>query len=165
MADREAAGPNHVALDSHVDAQVKNSSMPIAVVGIGCRFPGDASSPDKLWELLCEGKSALKTMPADRLNIDAFYHPQAERNGSVSNRTHVICSVDSDQPRQFNVKGAHFIEGDIAAFDGPFFSITPSEAKAMDPQQRILLEVTYEALENGKSAKLLTQKALSGSAR
>lgn len=82
--DRDATGSDHVALGSHVDARVKDSSMPIAVVGIGCRFPGGASSPDRLWELLCEGKSALKTIPEDRINVDSFYHPQAERNGSVS---------------------------------------------------------------------------------
>lgn len=94
----ELTDSDHVAMGSDTDAQATDISMPIAVVGIGCRFPGDASSPDKLWEFLCEGKSALKTMPEDRININAFYHPQAERNGSVSNCTRVICVVDPNQP-------------------------------------------------------------------
>lgn len=60
---------------------------------------------------------------------------------------------------QTSVKGGHFINGNIAEFDAPFFSITPSEAKTMDPQQRMLLEVTYEAFENGEG---LTNTCCSG---
>lgn len=82
--DRGAVDGKQVTLDPPAETETEDHSMPIAVVGIGCRFPGDASSPDKLWELLAEGRSALSTMPKDRLNIDAFYHPQAERHGSVS---------------------------------------------------------------------------------
>ena len=52
-------------------------------------------------------------------------------------------------------KGGHFLEEDVGRFDAPFFSITPSEAKAMDPQQRMMLEVTYEAVENGQSDPLI----------
>ncbi|OXV11891.1 hypothetical protein Egran_00348 [Elaphomyces granulatus] len=104
--------------------------MPIAIVGVGGRFPGDASNPDKLWELLCHGKSAMTEVPKDRFNVDAFYHPQAERAGTQ------------------NFRGAHFMDRDPEAFDAPFFSISPNEAKAMDPQQRMCLEVAYEAMEN-----------------
>ena len=57
--------------------------MPIAVIGIGGRFPGSASNPEKLWELLSQGRSALREVPKDRFNIDAFYHPHAERQGTV----------------------------------------------------------------------------------
>jgi len=106
--------------------------MPVAIVGLGGRFPGDASNPDKLWELLSQGRSALTDIPQDRYNMEAFYHPHAERLGAQ------------------NFKGAHFMNRPIEAFDAPFFSITPNEAKAMDPQQRMCLEVAYEAMENGR---------------
>jgi acyl transferase domain-containing protein len=105
--------------------------MPIAIVGVGGRFPGDASNPDKLWELLCHGGSAMTEVPKDRFNVDAFYHPQAERTGTQ------------------NFRGAHFMDRAPESFDAPFFSISPNEAKAMDPQQRMCLEVAYEAMENG----------------
>ena len=61
----------------------EDTSMPIAVIGIGGRFPGSASNPEKLWELLSQGRSALREVPKDRFNIDAFYHPHAERQGTV----------------------------------------------------------------------------------
>ncbi|RDA83760.1 hypothetical protein CP532_5000 [Ophiocordyceps camponoti-leonardi (nom. inval.)] len=119
----------------------------IAVVGIGLRFPGDASSPEQLWKVLERGESQWSEFPRDRLNIDGYYHPSGDRQGSISFR------------------GAHFLKGDIAAFDSPvsslvthytltfhlhakFFSIAAEDAKAIDPQQRMLLEVSYEALEN-----------------
>ncbi|KAL8865550.1 MAG: hypothetical protein Q9198_009268, partial [Flavoplaca austrocitrina] len=104
--------------------------MPIAVIGCGGRFPGDASNPEKLWNLMANGQSTLSEIPKDRFNIDAFYHPDAERQGSM------------------NLRKAHFMAQDPAVFDAPFFSIAPNEAKSMDPQQRLALEVTYEALEN-----------------
>ncbi|KAJ5339489.1 polyketide synthase [Penicillium brevicompactum] len=104
--------------------------MPIAVVGTGGRFPGDASNPDRLWELLLNARSTLSETPKDRFNVDGFYHPQAERAGTQ------------------NFREGHFMNRPIDAFDAPFFSITPAEAEAMDPQQRMCLEVAYEALEN-----------------
>ena len=108
-----------------------DASMPIAIIGIGGRFPGDATNPEKLWDMISKGRNALVEVPKDRFNIDAFYHPHAERHGTMNNR------------------GGHFLKDDISAFDAPFFSITPTEAKAMDPQQRMALEVAYESLENG----------------
>ncbi|KAH6992538.1 hypothetical protein EDB82DRAFT_444127 [Fusarium venenatum] len=102
----------------------------IAVVGIGLRFPGDASSPEELWKVLERGESQWSEFPKDRLNIDGYYHPGGDRQGSISFR------------------GAHFIKGNFAAFDASFFSVAAEDAKAIDPQQRILLEASYEALEN-----------------
>ncbi|KAJ3467283.1 hypothetical protein MRS44_004847 [Fusarium solani] len=102
----------------------------IAVVGIGLRFPGDASSPEELWKVLERGESQWSEFPKDRLNIDGYYHPGGDRQGSISFR------------------GAHFLNGDFAAFDASFFSVAAEDAKAIDPQQRILLEASYEALEN-----------------
>ncbi|OTB06091.1 hypothetical protein M426DRAFT_55767 [Hypoxylon sp. CI-4A] len=102
----------------------------IAIVGTGLRFPGDATDPEAFYDMLLRGRSALTETPADRYNLDSFYHPDQERLGAV------------------NVRHAHYLKGDIAAFDAPFFSITPNEAVYMDPQQRGLLETVYHALEN-----------------
>lgn len=106
--------------------------MPIAIVGMACRFPGDGEDVESLFDMLKRGDNAWSEFPADRVNIDGFYHPSGQRQGSIGFR------------------GAHFIKGDIKAFDAPFFNISPSEAPAIDPQQRVLLETTYQALENGK---------------
>ncbi|KAL6720039.1 hypothetical protein ACLMJK_001960 [Lecanora helva] len=105
--------------------------MPIAIVGLAGRYPGDAANPEKLWDLISGARSAMTEIPKDRFNIDAFYHPHNERSGAI------------------NVRGGHYMDHqDIDAFDAPFFSITPNEAKAMDPQQRMALECTFEAMEN-----------------
>ncbi|KAG8159880.1 hypothetical protein KVR01_010517 [Diaporthe batatas] len=105
-------------------------SQPVAIIGIGIRAPGDGSDPEAFWNMLVEGRSARSEIPKDRYNIDGFYHPSPERLGSI-------------QPRH-----AHFLKDDFKAFDAPFFSITPKEAKAMDPTHRLLLEATYEGFEN-----------------
>ncbi|KAL7931073.1 putative polyketide synthase [Trichoderma chlorosporum] len=102
----------------------------IAIVGLALRFPGDATSPQKLWDVLERKESQWSEFPPDRLNIDGYYHPSNQRIGSLSFR------------------GGHFLKDDISAFDAPFFSIPTEEANAVDPQQRMLLEVSYEALEN-----------------
>ncbi|KAH7157523.1 hypothetical protein B0J13DRAFT_494657 [Dactylonectria estremocensis] len=102
----------------------------IAVVGLGLRFPGNATSPEELWSVLERGESQWSEFPKDRLNIDGYYHPGGDRQGSISFR------------------GGHFIKGDHTSFDAPFFSVATEDAKAIDPQQRILLEASYEALEN-----------------
>ncbi|KAF2755008.1 ketoacyl-synt-domain-containing protein [Pseudovirgaria hyperparasitica] len=105
-------------------------AMPIAVVGLSCRFPDTATSPQKFWDFLVNARCALKDIPKDRFNIDAFWHPDSKRHGSI------------------NVRGGYFLEQNIAAFDAPFFSLTAAEAVSTDPQQRLLLETAYEAIEN-----------------
>ncbi|RYP39906.1 hypothetical protein DL767_002025 [Monosporascus sp. MG133] len=107
-----------------------SGAMPIAIVGIGCRLPGGASSGEKFWDLLIRKQSARSETPPDRFNVDSFYHPDGEKNGTL------------------NVRGGHFLEEDMSAFDARFFSISPAEALSMDPMQRMLLEVVYEATEN-----------------
>ncbi|KAL7923395.1 polyketide synthase-like protein [Trichoderma austrokoningii] len=102
----------------------------IAIVGLALRFPGDATSPQKLWDVLERKESQWSEFPKDRINIDGYYHPNSQRLGSISFR------------------GAHFLKDDVSAFDAPFFSIPTEEANAVDPQQRMLLEISYEALEN-----------------
>ncbi|KAF2143954.1 uncharacterized protein K452DRAFT_316749 [Aplosporella prunicola CBS 121167] len=104
--------------------------VPIAIVGLACRFPGDASSPSKFWDLLKNGKDAYSST-TDRYNTDAFYHPNAK-----------------DRQNVLPTKGGHFLKQDPYAFDPSFFNITAAEAIALDPKQRIALEVVYEALEN-----------------
>jgi hypothetical protein len=73
-------------INTHASISAEDQSMPIAVIGIGCRFPGDATSPDNFWKLISEGRSAHSGIPNDRFNIDAFYHPAGERQGSVSDQ-------------------------------------------------------------------------------
>ncbi|KAF8846563.1 hypothetical protein BDZ45DRAFT_755927 [Acephala macrosclerotiorum] len=114
---------------------------PIAIVGSACRFPGGASSPSKLWELLREPRDLSRKPPLTRYNADGFYHANPEHH-STSNATH-----------------SYFIEEDFRHFDASFFNITPKEAEAIDPQQRLLLETVYEAMENAG----LTLKGLAGS--
>ncbi|KAI3397078.1 hypothetical protein diail_11220 [Diaporthe ilicicola] len=105
------------------------NDMPIAVVGLACRFPGDASTPSKFWDMLKEGRDAYSPT-SSRWNSDAFYHPN-------TTRTNVIPT-----------KGGHFLKEDPYVYDAAFFNITAAEAIALDPKQRIAMEVTYEALEN-----------------
>ncbi|KAL7808235.1 polyketide synthase [Trichoderma gracile] len=109
---------------------VANGMEDIAIVGLALRFPGDATSPQKLWGVLERKESQWSEFPKNRLNIDGYYHPSNDRLGSLSFR------------------GGHFLKDDISAFDAPFFSIPTEEANAVDPQQRMLLEISYEALEN-----------------
>ena len=100
---------------------------PIAVVGIGCRFPGGATSPENYWKLLESGTNAVTEVPADRWDGDAYYDP------------------DVTAPGRMPSKWGAYID-DMQGFDAEFFGITPREAAAMDPQQRVVLEVAYEAL-------------------
>jgi acyl transferase domain-containing protein/SAM-dependent methyltransferase/acyl carrier protein len=102
---------------------------PIAIVGLGCRFPG-ASGPEAFWRLLLDGRDAIVEVPANRWNREALYHHDpVSAPGSISNRL------------------GGFL-GNIELFDAGFFGISPREAAAMDPQQRMLLETTWEAIDD-----------------
>lgn len=103
----------------------------IAIIGIGCRFPGTVNNPQDLWDRLERGQNTWTEVPAERFSETAFYHPNASRHG-----TH-------------NHHGGHFLTQKIDEFDAQFFNIPAIEAHAIDPQQRLLLETTYEALESG----------------
>lgn len=111
-------------------SQLKNE--PIAVVGIGCRFPG-ADSPEAFRELLRNGRDAICEVPADRWDVDAFYVP------------------DPPSPGKLSTRWGGFLSG-IDRFDPQFFGISPREAASMDPQQRLLMEVAWEALESAGQA-------------
>ncbi|PGH23621.1 hypothetical protein AJ80_02402 [Polytolypa hystricis UAMH7299] len=106
------------------------SGEPIAIVGSGCRFPGGANSPSKLWELLRSPRDVLKKIPTERFNPDGFYHPDGEYHGHM------------------NVQHTYMLDEDHRQFDAGFFNISVSEASSIDPQQRFLLETVYEALES-----------------
>ncbi|TMQ12149.1 MAG: hypothetical protein E6J91_21435 [Deltaproteobacteria bacterium] len=101
---------------------------PIAIIGLGCRFPG-APDPEAFWKLLRSGGDAIGEVPADRWDIGAFYDADPAAPGRVSTRF------------------GGFLVG-IDQFEPSFFCLSPREASHMDPQQRLLLEVTWEALEN-----------------
>ena len=109
---------------------MKIKNQPIAIVGIGCRYPGEASSPEKLWELLVNKKDAIVDIPSDRWDQRRFYD-----------------SEDS-KPGKNRVQQGGFLKNNIKEFDPLFFGISPVEAETLDPQTRILLEVAYEALED-----------------
>ncbi|KAI1473663.1 ketoacyl-synt-domain-containing protein [Daldinia eschscholtzii] len=117
---------------------------PIAVVGIGCRFPGSATSPSELWQMLCRGESAWSEIPKDRLNVSSYFHPSGNRQGSIP------------------FTAGHFLEQDVGAFDSSFFSIPADEAKAIDPQQRMLLEVAVEALDSAGIDRTALKKSDTG---
>ncbi|KAI1312188.1 thiolase-like protein [Xylaria venustula] len=104
---------------------------PIAIVGSSCRFPGGANSPSALWKLLERPRDLCKDIPKDRFDTTRFYHPDGSHHGTT------------------NVRQSYFLEEDIRAFDAAFFNINPNEADSIDPQQRLLMETVYEALERG----------------
>lgn len=108
---------------------MKNQKQPIAVIGMGCRFPGEIYSPQDFWQFLKEGKDAINEVPTDRWNNQRHFDPNPQKAGKIKAN-----------------KGG-FVKN-VADFDVEFFDKFPSEAERIDPQQRFLLEVTYEAFQD-----------------
>ncbi|MBK7992414.1 MAG: acyltransferase domain-containing protein [Blastocatellia bacterium] len=128
---------NEKVKEFEVLSNKKNNYEPIAIVGMGCRFPGAKNIKD-YWELLQNGINAIKEIPSNRWKIDKFYDP------------------DPNSPGKMNTRWGGFLE-DIDLFDYSYFSISLREAANMDPQQRLLLEVAIEALEDaGQDLESLT---------
>ena len=101
----------------------------IAVIGMGCRFPGGVDSPEAYWELLRSGRDAISEIPSDRWNVDDYY------------------DNDPTAPGKMYARHGAFIRG-VDQFDPAFFGMTPRETADLDPQQRLLLQVAWESLEH-----------------
>ncbi|MGW2778048.1 SDR family NAD(P)-dependent oxidoreductase [Streptomyces olivaceoviridis] len=130
------AGTHRTALDDSRSPADHGGAEPVAIVGMACRLPGGAHSPDGLWQVLVRGEDVIGPFPADRGWDLAALHATAPLGAGVP------------APGHSYVREGGFLT-DAAGFDAEFFGITPREARAMDPQQRVLLEVAWEALEHG----------------
>ncbi|MGK7908956.1 MAG: type I polyketide synthase [Synechococcus sp.] len=123
---------------ARLDSVEKAKVEPIAIVGMGCRFPGGANNPSEFWALLRDGVDAISEVPTDRWDVDAYFDPDPHTPGKIYTRYGGFI----DQPD---------------AFDPQFFGMTPREALSLDPQHRLWMEVSWEALEHaGIAAEQLT---------
>jgi acyl transferase domain-containing protein len=112
-----------------LDALERAQAEPIAIVGLACRFPGGAIDAESFWHLLRNGVNAVREVPAERWDIDAYYDP------------------DPKVPGKMNTRLGAFIDR-VDEFDNKFFGISAQEAPLIDPQHRVLLELAWEALED-----------------
>jgi myxalamid-type polyketide synthase MxaC len=120
-------------LRSRVEELESTGREPIAIIGLGCRFPGAAIDPDGFWELLRSGRDAVSEIPPDRWDVEQFY------------------SDNPDAPDKAYTRSGAFLDN-IKDFDAAFFGVPPGEADRMDPQQRLMLEVAWEAIERAEIA-------------
>ncbi|HET8706457.1 MAG TPA: polyketide synthase, partial [Pseudomonadales bacterium] len=107
----------------------RRAHEPIAVIGIGCRYPGGINTPDQFWQVLEQGKDCITQLTDERWNMDDLYDPDPEAPGKIYTRALGI--VDN-----------------VDYFDAEFFGISPREVETMDPQHRLMLETAYEAMES-----------------
>jgi malonyl CoA-acyl carrier protein transacylase len=114
---------------SKIETLEHAKTEPIAIIGIGCRFPGGIENPEAFWQMLHDGVDAITEVPPERWDIDTYYDP------------------NPDTPGKMYTRYGGFLR-QVDQFDPQFFGISPREALSMDPQQRLLLEVSWEALEN-----------------
>jgi len=116
-------------VETHCNASIEKNENKIAIIGYSCRLPNSVNNPDDFWELLKNSKNGITEIPSDRWDNNLFYDEKKQQKGKL-----------------YTSKGG-FIDN-VYDFEPEFFGISPREAIKIDPQQRILLEVTYEALEN-----------------
>ena len=128
---------------SRLAAMQAAAREPIAIIGMGCRVPGGADTPEAFWRLLSDGVDAIDVIPRDRWDIDPLYDPNPDAPGKIATRY------------------GGFIRN-IDRFDPVFFGIAPREAQGMDPQQRLLLEVAWEALEHAAQAPDRLERSTTG---
>ena len=121
-------------MQAKLEANERAKTEPIAIIGLGCRFPGGSNDSESYWQMLRNGIDAIVEVPLDRWDIDAYYDPNPDATGKMY------------------VRNAGFLD-QVDQFDPQFFGIAPREAVNMDPQQRLLLEVSWEALENAGLAQ------------
>ncbi|WP_224360461.1 non-ribosomal peptide synthetase/type I polyketide synthase [Hyalangium versicolor] len=127
-------GKNEVSVEATpapvlAESEQPQGQEPIAIIGMGCRFPGGADSPERFWGLLEESRDASSDIPSDRWDASAYF------------------SADSQEQGKAYTRRGSFLP-DVRGFDAEFFGLMPREAEALDPQQRLLLEVAWEALEH-----------------
>lgn len=115
--------------DMAIDPQGLYRQLPIAIIGIGCRFPGGVNGPEAFWQLLQNQIDAIREVPPDRFDINALYDPLPGTPGKIMTRY------------------GGFLD-QVTQFDAAFFGISPREADSLDPQQRLLLELAWESLAN-----------------
>ena len=120
-------------LQTKLEAADRSQIEPIAVVGMGCRFPGGCTNLEQFWQLLRDGRDGITEVPADRWDVAKYY------------------DQDCDAPGKMYTCLGGFLH-EVAAFDARFFGISPREAISMDPQHRLLLEVAWETLEHAGHA-------------
>ncbi|KAE8212552.1 hypothetical protein CF327_g3816 [Tilletia walkeri] len=137
MTSLSSNSPSPISVD--LDSTNENSNK-LAIVGYACRVPG-ASNPEQLWTNIADKTDVQQKMSGDRYNVDAFFHTEGTNKGTT------------------NARYGYFLPQDLGNFDAGFFGISGKEAEAMDPQQRILLEVVYEALQEAG----ITRKDVAGS--
>lgn len=135
---RSNAGPEPSSTERAVPSQPARRVAPVrsefdddavALVGIGCRYPGGIDDPESFWQALAEGRDCIREVPPNRWDADAWYDP------------------DPDAPGKMNTRYGGFLD-DVEQFDAAYFGVSPREALRMDPQHRLLLETTVHALEH-----------------
>ncbi len=136
-----AASSVHTSLRSSAE---EGTNEPIAIIGMACRFPGGANAPQSYWELLRHGRDAIVEVPRERWDLGAYF------------------DKNPDAPGKMYSRWGGFLNEEVDTFDASFFKISADEARVMDPQQRLVLEVSWEALEDAGIAPVHVKGSSAG---